>query len=207
MHKIMKLSVLSNILFLITIEKCLAAEKHTFIHPGGWVTAEDIHRIRSKLKKRDEFMLKTKEALMKLSPDHDYNPRPLEEVIRGVNGTGDSDKNLRYDSSHAFTLMIKWIATNDSRFGDAAIRVIDGWSEKIKKIGGSDDKLAAGIYGNKLAQAAELASHFNPNWINKKRAQHMFENVFYPVIKNGANNANGNWDIACMTGLISTEFL
>jgi hypothetical protein len=207
MPKIMKLSLLLNILFLITIEKCLTAEKHTFIHPGGWVTAEDIQRIRSKLEKKDEFMLKTKEALMKISPDHDYNPRPLEEVIREAGGVGDSDKHLRYDSSHAFTLMIKWIATNDSRFGDAAIRVIDGWSEKIKKISGHDDKLAAGIYGNKLAQAAELASHFNPNWINKKRAQLMFENVFYPVIKSGADGANGNWGTACMTGLISTEFL
>jgi hypothetical protein len=144
---------------------------------------------------------------MKLSPDHDYNPLPLDEIIRETGATDGSDKHLRHDSTHAFTLMIKWIATNDSRFGDAAIRVIDGWSEKIKKISGRDAKLAAGIYGNKLAQAAELASHFNPNWIHKKRAQHMFENVFYPVIKDGANNANGNWDIACMTGLISTEFL
>jgi hypothetical protein len=167
----MKVSLLLNILFLITIEKCLTAEKHTFIHPGGWVTAEDIHRIRSKLEKKDEFMLKTKEALMKLSPDHDYNPRPLEEVIRGVNGTGDSYKNLRYDSSHAFTLMIKWIATNDSRFGDAVIRLIDGWSEKLKRIGGSDAQLAASIYGGKLAQAAELVAYYSPDWVNKKRAQ------------------------------------
>jgi hypothetical protein len=199
----MKLSVLLNILFLITIEKCLTEEKHTFIHPGGWVTVEDIQRIKSKLEKKDEFMLKTTEALMKISPDHDYNPRPVEEVIRETGGVGETDKHLRYDTSHAFTLMIKWIATNDSRFGDAAIRVIDGWSEKIKKISGDDDKLAAGIYGNKLAQAAELATYFNPNWINKKRAQHMFENVFYPVIKNGADGMNGNWGTACMTGLIS----
>jgi hypothetical protein len=207
MHKIIKVSLLLNILFLITIEKCLTAEKHTFIHPGGWVTAEDIHRIRSKLEKKDEFMLKTKEALMKQSPDHDYKPQPDEEVIRETGATDGSNAHLQHDSTHAFTLMIKWIATNDSRFGDAAIRVIDGWSEKIKKISGRDAKLAAGIYGNKLAQAAELASYFNPNWINKKRAQHMFENVFYPVIKNGADDANGGWGTSCMTGLIDREFL
>jgi hypothetical protein len=152
-------------------------------------------------------MLKTKEALMKVSPDHDYKPQPDEEVIRETGATDGSNQHLQHDSTHAFTLMIKWIATNDSRFGDAAIRVIDGWSEKIKKISGRDAKLAAGIYGNKLAQAAELASHFNPNWINKKRAQYMFENVFYPVIKNGADGANGGWGTSCMTGLIDREFL
>jgi hypothetical protein len=43
--------------------------------------------------------------------------------------------------------MIKWIATNDSRFGDAVIRLIDGWSEKLKRIGGSDAQLTASIYG------------------------------------------------------------
>jgi hypothetical protein len=53
-----------------------------------------------------------------------------------------------------------------------------------------------------LAQAAELAHYFNPHWIYKKRAQNMFENVFYPVVKNGADGANGNWGTACMTGLM-----
>jgi hypothetical protein len=34
--------------------------------------------------------------------------------------------------------------------------VIDGWSEKIKRIKGFDAKLAASIYGGELAQVAEL---------------------------------------------------
>jgi hypothetical protein len=58
-----------------------------------------------------------------------------------------------------------------------------------------------------LAQAAELVSHFNPDWTYKKRAQHTFENFFYPFIKNEADGANGNWGTACMTGLIDREFL
>jgi hypothetical protein len=200
MNKVIKISVLLNIFLLTNFEKCLTEEKHTFIHPGGWVTVEDINRIRSKLKNKNEFIIKAKEALMKIRSDYDYKPQPLEEVIREAKGIGETDKHLRYDSSHAFTLMIKWIATNDSRFGDAAIRIIDGWSEKIKNIGGYDAKLAAGIYGNKLAQAAELADYYNPHWIHKKRAQNMFETVFYPVVKDGADGANGNWGTACMTG-------
>jgi len=199
----MKVLFFLNIFFLITVEKCSTQDKHTFIHPGGWVTAQDIHRIRAKLEAKNEPMLKAKEALMKLSPNYDYKPQPVEEVIREVGGAGDSDKLLRYDSSHAFTLMIKWIATNDSRFGDAAIRVIDSWSATIKKISGHDAKLVAGIYGNKFAQAAELATFYNPDWIYKKRAQQMFENVFYPVIKDGADGANGGWGTSCMTGLFN----
>jgi hypothetical protein len=49
-------------------------------------------------------MIKAK-ALIKLSPNYDYDPS-LEEVIREVDGAGELDKHLRYDSSHAFTLMI-----------------------------------------------------------------------------------------------------
>ncbi len=45
-------------------------------------------------------MIEAKEALMKLSPDHDYNPRPVEEVIEETGGVGDSDKHVKYDSSH-----------------------------------------------------------------------------------------------------------
>jgi hypothetical protein len=50
-------------------------------------------------------------------------------------------------------------------------------------------------------------SHFNPNWINKKRAQHIFKSVFYPVIKDGADGASSNWGTACMTGLTDREFM
>jgi hypothetical protein len=134
MNKVMKITVFLNLLLLIKIEKCLTQETHTFIHPGGWVTVKDIHRIRTKLEAKNESIINAKEAQMKISPDYDYKPQPVEEVIRETGGVGDSDKHLKTDSSHAFTLMINWIATNDSRFGDAAIRVIDGWSEKIKKL-------------------------------------------------------------------------
>jgi hypothetical protein len=52
------------------------------------------------VKNKNEFMIEAKEALMKLSPDHDYNPRPVEEVIEETGGVGDSDKHVKYDSSH-----------------------------------------------------------------------------------------------------------
>jgi hypothetical protein len=56
-----------------------------------------------------------------------------------------------------------------------------------------------------LAQAAELAAYYDSHWIHKKRAQNMFETVFYPVIKNGADGANGNWGTSCMTGLFTKK--
>jgi hypothetical protein len=46
---------------------------------------------------------------------------------------------------------------------------------------------------------AELAAYYKPNWPNKKRAQDMFMNQFYPVIKMGAAAA---WGTACMAGYI-----
>ncbi len=54
-----------------------------------------------------------------------------------------------------------------------------------------------GVYSSKFAQAAELAAYYKPDWTHKKRAQDMFMNLFYPVVKMGAA---ANWGTACMTG-------
>ncbi len=41
-------------------------------------------------------MIKAKEALLKLSPNHNYKSRPLEEIMRGINSAGERDTHLRY---------------------------------------------------------------------------------------------------------------
>jgi hypothetical protein len=177
------------------------AQPADFVHPGGWTTVADIHRVRCMIADGREPWASAKTALLKNGPKADYRPRAVATVIRGTGGVDQGgNSNLQSDASNAYTLMIKWIATDDPQYGDAAIRVIDAWSQMLTSIGGKDARLAAGIYGNKFAEAAELAAYYKPNWPNKARAQKMFLNVFYPVIEQGASE---NWGTSCMAGTIS----
>jgi hypothetical protein len=64
-----------------------------------------------------------------------------------------------------------------------------------------------GVYSGKFAQVAELVAYYEPNWTNKKRAQDMFVNLIYPVLKMGGAI---NWGTACMAGylqLFNLKFL
>ncbi len=87
------------------------------IHPGGWHTVEDIHRIREKIAAKHEPWHTAYEALMKTGPDFNQKPRPVEHVLKNGGDYG----SIAGEASNAYTLMIKWVATNDSRYGDAAI--------------------------------------------------------------------------------------
>jgi hypothetical protein len=191
---------ISLVLLTATISRA-AGDPSSFVHPGGWHTAADIKRVRDQLAANAEPWVSARVKLMSGGPNFDYQPRAVATVTRGGGGVDQGGNSaLKGEASDAYTLMIKWVATNDPRYGDAAIRIIDAWSNVLTEIKGSDARLAAGIYGNKFAQAAELAAYYKPDWPNKARAQKMFLSVFYPVIKNGAS---ANWGTACMTGIMS----
>ncbi|MGN6507808.1 MAG: alginate lyase family protein [Tepidisphaeraceae bacterium] len=171
------------------------------VHPGGWHTADDIARVRREIASGEQPWAGAKAKLLATGPKPDYQPRPRATVSRAGGGRDQGgNSELQHDASNAYSLMIEWVATGDSRYGDAAIRVLDGWSAVLRTIQGSDARLAAGIYGNKFAQAAELAAYYKPDWPGKHRAQQMFLDVFLPVIRGGAS---ANWGTSCMAGISS----
>ncbi len=87
------------------------------IYPGGWHTAEDINRIREIISAKHESWHTAYEALMKTESDYNQKPRPVEYVMKN----GEDYGSIAWEASNVCTLMIKWVATNDSRYGDAAI--------------------------------------------------------------------------------------
>ncbi len=126
---------------------------------------------------------------------------------------------MERDGIASYYLMLRWVATNDTQWSDAAARVIDAWSGELKAFAGHDQMLAVGLYGGHLAQAAELLAYANPRWPLKLRAQQMFRNVIHPGCsgfcsrsndgwpipspQNCTHCANGNWDAVCMSGVAS----
>ena len=73
--------------------------------------------------------------------------------------------------------MLLWIVSNDTKWADAAERVLDAWSGTLTAFAGHDQMLAVGLYGRFLAQAAELLAYAKPDWPLKQRAQKMFREV------------------------------
>ena len=157
-------------------------------HPGGWHTRADIARIRAQIASGKEPWASAHAALLNYSAATvatvGYTPSPVATVHRDCcnkhpnnNGNG----NFERDGINAYYLMVKWIATSNASYADAAETVIDAWSAELTGFAGHDQMLAAGIYGSHMAQAAELLAFAKPGWPGKARAQQMFREVIHPV--------------------------
>ena len=120
----------------------------TFDHPAGWHTKHDIERIRAQIASGQEPWATAYTALMDknaVGPGDatlDYKPSPGPVVCRDCgpappgappwdahNETGNGP--FSQDARTAYYLMVKWIATNNASYADAAERVIDAWSAQL----------------------------------------------------------------------------
>ena len=126
---------------------------------------------------------------------------------------------MEKDGIASYYLMLRWVSTSDTKWADAAERVIDAWSGELQGFTGHDQMLGVGLYGGHMAQAAELLAYAKPDWALKARAQKMFLEVIHPGcdLFCGRTNdgwpqpppqtcvhcANGNWDAVCMSGVAS----
>ena len=201
-----------------------------FSHPAGWHTAADIVRVRSLIASGKEPWRSAAQLLLNdTSLTAAYAPSPATLVCRtccdtpccapGTSCPGAGSGGLERDGIASYYLMLRWIATSDTAWADAAERVLDAWSGKLTAFAGHDQMLAVGLYGGYLAQAAELLAYAKPSWPLKARAQRMFLEVIHPGCslfcgrtntgfpqpsqQTCAKCANGNWDAVCMSGVAS----
>ncbi len=104
------------------------------------------------------------------------------------------------DANAAYQNAMMWVITGRQAHADKAIEILNAWSYKLKVIVGRDRILAAGISGIKFAAAAEILRHTESGWAARDIAQmeSMLTNVYYPVLKDMAGFANGNWALAAL---------
>ena len=176
------------LLLPIALVLCVPAS-FNFNHPAGWHSASDITRIRQKIASKEEPFAEAAEVLLNdtsLTPQ--FKPSPASIVCRSCCNVsccppdkpacGASDSGgLERDAIASYYLMLRWVATNNTEWADAAQNIIDAWSGKITGFAGHDLMLAVGLYGGHLAQAAELLAFANPSWPLKSRAQKMFRTL------------------------------
>ncbi|MGJ8641260.1 MAG: alginate lyase family protein [Opitutaceae bacterium] len=177
----------------------VSSSSSEFIHPGILHTKEDLLRIRQKVAAGEEPWAQGFKALKDHSQSaSNYTVRGgFEEVGRKPSihsNEHESDANAAYQNA------MMWTITGDQAHADQAIEIINAWSGTLEKITGKDAILSAGISGVKFAAAAEVLRHTDSGWSQQDvlQAEKMFKDIYYPVCKDMADFANGNWALAAL---------
>jgi hypothetical protein len=114
-------------------------------------------------------------------------------------GNYDSDANAAYQCA------IMWCITGDIAYANKSKEIINAWSATLKSITGRDAVLMAGLGPFKMVNAAEIIRYTDAGWPEAEiqQAERHFRKVVYPVIKDFAPFANGNWDTAAIKTMMA----
>ncbi|HEX3024236.1 MAG TPA: alginate lyase family protein [Chitinophagaceae bacterium] len=176
----------------------------TFIHPGLLHSKEDLDRMKDAVAKKQEPVYSGYLKFIQNPVSHfEYKMLgPLKTV--GRNPTA-GQKEYDSDANAAHQNAVMWCITGDKRYADKAIEIINAWSSTLTSITGRDAVLMAGLGPFKMVNAAEIIRYTNAGWQQKdiELAEKNFKEIIYPVIKNFAPFANGNWDAAAVKTMMS----
>ncbi|MFG2566961.1 alginate lyase family protein [Streptomyces sp. NPDC048567] len=174
-----------------------AAAPATFTHPGVLVSRPQLDFVRSKVqagaqpwKSAYDQMMGSKYA----SLSRTAKPRAVVECGSYSNPNyGCTDE--REDAIAAYTLSLAWYITQDSRYAQKAIEVMDAWSAVIRDHTNSNAPLQTGWAGSSWPRAAEIIKYTYNSWPNSGRFATMLRDVYLPKVINGSNS-NGNWELS-----------
>jgi hypothetical protein len=181
-----------------------SAEGGAFVHPGILHTQADLDRMKSMVAAGVQPYANGYNVF-RAHPQSASN-----YVVRG--GCAEMGRNpdvcnseAQTDVNAAYQNAVMWAITENRAFANKSIEILNTWSSNLRRISGADAILAAGIYGFKLVNAAEILRYTNAGWASADilRAANLFRNVFYPVIQNFATFANGNWSGGCIKTMMA----
>lgn len=190
------------ILWFASVAPALGA----FTHPGLLHTRADLHRMRQKVQQGVEPWKSGFEKLRTHRQSQaDWQVRgPFERVVRGPRENLNNTE-LAEDGNAAYQNALMWVITGDEAHARKAVEILDAWSGTLKQITGHDKELAAALYGFKYVNAAEILRYMYQGWASAdiKRFEAVLRDVFYPVVRDFATFANGNWDTACVKTMMA----
>jgi hypothetical protein len=171
----------------------------SFVHPGLLNSKADLERMKDGVAKKTEPIYSGYEVFS-ADPQSGSTYKmqgPLAEVSRNPTvgqGAYDSDANAAYHNA------IMWYITGNKAYAEESKEIINAWSRTLKSITGKDAVLMAGLGPFKMINAAEIIRYTNAGWSadDIKQAEKNFKEVVYPVLKDFAPFANGNWDAAAL---------
>jgi hypothetical protein len=175
-----------------------------FVHPGLLQSREDLERLKMAVAAKAEPVFFGYEIFQTNAQSQlNYRMRgPLATVGRNPTvgqGVYDSDANAAYQCA------IMWCITGDMAYANKSKEIINAWSATLKSITGRDAVLMAGLGPFKMANAAEILRYSDAGWSQAEiqQTEKHFRKVVYPVIKDFAPFANGNWDTAAIKTMMA----
>jgi arabinogalactan endo-1,4-beta-galactosidase len=202
MKQISRVVSASFALWLVPLVSVQAA----FQHPGILHTRGDLDRMKQMVQQGTEPWKAGFEKL-RAHPQSQSDWRlrgPFERVSRGA-GEELHRTELAQDGNAAYQNALMWVITGDKAHAQKAVEILNAWSGTLKEIVGRDKELAASLCGFKYVNAAEIIRYTYDGWApaDVERCEMMLKSVFYPVIKDFATFANGNWDTGCIKTMMA----
>ncbi len=177
-----------------------------FKHPGILHTRSDLDRMKQMVRKGVEPW---KSGFEKLKADQqsaaDWKLRgPFETVSRDP-AKHEHKAEFDADCNAAYQNALMWYITGDEAHAKKSVEILDAWSHTLKQIVRKDRELAASLNGFKFVNAAEIMRYSYDGWkrVDIEQFKKWLLDVFYPVIKDFATFANGNWDTGCIKTMMA----
>ncbi len=194
-------SILLLFLPLLFSSSLLSQPGGTFNHPGILHSDSALRRMKEKCGEKLEPWMQGYKALQN-NPRASFRYKtqgPFDKISRDPSRHL-NDKPFNNDCTAAYYNALMWNITGDKRHARKTIDILNAWSITLKAIIPRDAELLAGLNGALFVNAAEIIRYSPAGWAQEdiERCEMMLKHVIYPVIKDFAGFANGNWGNACM---------
>jgi hypothetical protein len=176
-----------------------------FAHPGVLVSRAQLDFIRTQVKAGAQPWTNAYNQMMASSyASLNRTPTPYATVECGpYSNPNIGCTNEREDAIAAYTDALAWYITQDARYAQKAIALMDAWSGKLKSHTNSNAPLQTGWAGSSWPRAAEIIRYTYTGWSASSitNFSNMLRNVYLPEIINGSNS-NGNWELVMMEAAV-----
>lgn len=182
-----------------------AVSAQSFLHPGIDQTSADLEYMKKQVLKGEQPW---KDAFERLKSEIDINVvvKSHAHVMRGPYGKPNiGGDDLSKGSNMAYNFALLWYITDDKKYANKAIEIINKWSPELWDFDYNDAKLLAGWTGHHLCNAAEILRNTNAGWLQKDQDSftNMLMTVYYPLMRFYYPQANGNWDGAIIHSILA----
>lgn len=176
-----------------------------FIHPGIDQNNKDLAWMK-KMVLEGKQPYKDAYDRLKGFTDTPFIIKSHAHVLRGPYGKPNiGGDDLSKSANMAYNYALVWYITNDQRYADKAIEILNAWSSVLHDFDYNDAKLLAAWTGHLLCNAAEILRYTNTQWKQKDidGFSNMLMTVYYPLMRYYYPQANGNWDGAIIHSIMA----
>ncbi|MEV7197518.1 alginate lyase family protein [Streptomyces sp. NPDC093510] len=178
-----------------------------FTHPGVLVGKEQLGRARAHVRAGEQPWLGAFEQMRDSKYGAaDYRARPYAVVACPPDtrpGRGCVEE--REDALAAYTHALLWNVTGERAHAEKAVQIMDAWSRVITGHTEDNAGLQTAWAASSWARAAEAVRYTYDGWTDGQllRFERMLRNAYLPLVRDGAVERNGNWDLVMADATMS----